>query len=137
LGGPRWSEQRPDTSDVQADVGRRADTTATEDEQSTDSTSEAQSDVGRRADTTTGDGGQGSATTSEVETGADRQADTGPGQRTTHIDPERAESYNSRWNQLKSEFVDDPRGSVRGADQLVGEVLDELEGPVPQPAGRP
>ena len=45
----------------------------------------------------------------------------------TLIEPERAENYNSRWNELKGEFVDDPRGAVRGANGLVGEVLDELE----------
>ena len=43
------------------------------------------------------------------------------------IAPERAERYNSRWNELKSEFVDEPRRAVRGANELVGEVLDELE----------
>ena len=64
---------------------------------------------------------------SRAETAADRQADTGVRQGTTLIAPERADSYNSRWNELKSEFVDEPRRSVRGANELVGEVLDELE----------
>jgi hypothetical protein len=120
------SEQNPDTGETQTDVGRRADTTAGESEQNPD-TGETQTDVGRRADTTAGDGEQSTDTTSEVGTGADRQADTGGSQRATLIEPERAESYNSRWNELKSEFVDDPRAAVRGANQLVGEVLDELE----------
>jgi hypothetical protein len=122
------SEQSADTTgEAQTDVGRRADATAAESEQSADTTGEAQTDVGRRADTTAGDGEQSTDTTSEVGTGADRQADTGGRQRATLIEPERAESYNSRWNELKSEFVDDPRAAVRGANQLVGEVLDELE----------
>ena len=43
------------------------------------------------------------------------------------IPPDRAESYNSRWNELKGEFVDEPSKAVRGANELVGEVLDELE----------
>ena len=43
------------------------------------------------------------------------------------IPPDRAESYNSRWTQLKSDFVDEPSRAVRGANELVGEVLDELE----------
>ena len=47
--------------------------------------------------------------------------------RATLIPAERAESYNSRWNELKGEFVDEPRGAVRRANELVGEVLDELE----------
>ena len=62
-----------------------------------------------------------------AETADDRQADDGARQRTTLIPPERAESYNSRWNELKGEFVDEPRRAVRGANELVGEVLDELE----------
>ena len=58
---------------------------------------------------------------------AEADADRDERQRTTLIAPDHAETYNSRWNQLKSEFVDDPRSAVRGANQLVGEVLDELE----------
>ena len=63
----------------------------------------------------------------EAQTNADRQADTGVRQRTSLIEHERAESYNSRWKELKGEFVDDPRRAVGGANELVGEVLDELE----------
>ena len=66
-------------------------------------------------------------TARRAETAADRQADTGARQGTTLIPPERAESYNSRWIELKSEFVDEPGRAVRGANELVGEVLDELE----------
>ena len=128
LGGPLEDEQTRDTAgEAEADVGRRADTTAGEDERSSDTASEAETDVGRRADTTAGEGEQSPDTATEAQTDADRQADTGAGQRTTLIEPERAESYNSRWNELKSEFVDDPRRAVRGANELVGEVLDELE----------
>jgi hypothetical protein len=61
-----------------------------------------------------------------AETFDDRQADNSR-QPTTLIPAERADSYNSRWNELKSEFVDEPRTAVRGANELVGEVLDELE----------
>ncbi len=45
----------------------------------------------------------------------------------TLIDQEKAESYRGRWKELKGEFVDEPRRAVRGANELVGEVLDELE----------
>jgi hypothetical protein len=153
LGGPLEDEQSRDTaSEAETDVGRRADTTVGEGERSSDRASEAETDVGRRAetavgegerspdaaseaetdvdrraDTTTGEDEQGRDMATEAQTDADRQADTGPGQSTTLIEPERAESYNSRWNELKSEFVDDPRRAVRGANELVGEVLDELE----------
>jgi len=45
----------------------------------------------------------------------------------TLIAEDKAESYRGRWNELKGEFVDEPRRAVRGANELVGEVLDELE----------
>ena len=45
----------------------------------------------------------------------------------TLIAHDKAESYRGRWNELKGEFVDEPRSAVRGANELVGEVLDELE----------
>jgi hypothetical protein len=128
LGGPLEGEQSRDTaSEAETGVGRRADTTAGEGKWSSDTASEAETDVDRRADMTAGGGEQSPDMASEAHTAADRQADTGAGQRTTLIEPERAESYNSRWNELKSEFVDDPRRAVRGANELVGEVLDELE----------
>jgi hypothetical protein len=97
------------------------------DEQSRVTASEAETDAGRRADSTVGDGERSPDTATEAQTNADRQADTGVGQRTSLIEPERAESYNSRWRELKGEFVDDPRGAVRGANELVGEAFAELE----------
>jgi hypothetical protein len=128
LGGPLEDEQSRDTTgEAGADVGRRADTTAGEGERGSDAASEVETDVDRRADTTAGEGEQSSDTATEAQSDAGRQADTDTEQRTTLIEPERAESYNSRWNELKSEFVDDPRRAVRGANELVGEVLDELE----------
>ena len=98
-----------------------------EDEQRRDAASDAETDVGRRADTTAGEGEQSPDTPTETQADADRQADTGAGERTALIEPDRAESYNGRWNELKGEFVDDPRRAVRGANELVGEVLDQLE----------
>jgi hypothetical protein len=121
-------ERRSDmASETETDVGRRADTTAGEGDGSSDMASETETDVDRRADATAGEAEQSRDTATEAQTDADRRADTGVGQRTTLIEPERAEGYNSRWNELKSEFVDDPRSAVRGANELVGEVLDELE----------
>jgi hypothetical protein len=98
-----------------------------DDEQSRDTASEAYTDVGRRADSTAGDGQRSPDTASQARTDADRQAESGVRQRTSLIEPERAESYNSRWKELKGEFVDDPRRAVRGANELIGEMLDELE----------
>ena len=126
LGGPLDDERTRDTaSEAETDVGRRAETTVGEGQRSTNTASRAETEVGRRADT--GDGERSPDTANPPQTDADRQADTGVRQRTTLIEPERAESYNSRWTALKGEFVDDPRRAVRGANELVGEVLDELE----------
>jgi hypothetical protein len=98
-----------------------------EHEQSRDTASEAATEVGRRADSTAGEGERSADTATEAQTDADRQADSGVRQHTSLIESERAEGYDSRWKELKGEFVDDPRGAVRGANELVGEVLDELE----------
>jgi hypothetical protein len=111
LGGPIEDEQTPDTArSTETGDDRQADIVVDEDEQRPD----------RVAD-------EGEQAPSRAETSDDRQADNGARQRTTLIPSERAESYNSRWNELKSEFVDEPRRAVRGANELVGEVLDELE----------
>jgi hypothetical protein len=98
-----------------------------EDEQSRDTASETATEVGRRADSTAGEGERSPDTATEAQTDADRQAESGVRQRTSLIESERAEGYDTRWKELKGEFVDDPRGAVRGANELVGEVLDELE----------
>ena len=55
------------------------------------------------------------------------QAHTGAGQRTTLIEPERAESYNSRWNELKSNSSTIPAVPLRARTCWSAEVLDELE----------
>jgi hypothetical protein len=100
---------------------------AVEDEQSRDMVSESETDAGRRADSAAGEGERSPDAATEAQASADRQADTGVRPRTSLIEPERTESYNSRWKELKGEFVDDPRRAVRGANELVGELLDELE----------
>ncbi|GEL19949.1 hypothetical protein [Pseudonocardia asaccharolytica] len=43
------------------------------------------------------------------------------------IPPERSARYRTEWESLKAGFVDEPRAAVRGADELVGQVLDELQ----------
>ena len=118
-----------DTNETRHDASTAAERLGgpPEDEQSRDTASEAETDVGRRADSTAGEAERSPDMATEAQTNADRQADTGVRQRTSLIEPERAESYNSRWKELKGEFVDDPRRAARGAHELVGEVLDELE----------
>jgi hypothetical protein len=118
LGGPSEGEQTPDTA-------RRAeespDTARTREESPDMARMDAESpETARRAEES-----QDAAPRSE--TAARGQADTGDGQPATLIAPERAEDYNSRWTDLKGQFVDEPRAAVRGANELVGEVLDELE----------
>jgi hypothetical protein len=43
------------------------------------------------------------------------------------IPADRAHDYSSRWDLLKGDFVDEPRRAVRQADELVGELLDEVQ----------
>ena len=116
------------TNETRQDASTAADQGGPlKDDKSRDTANEAKTDVGRRADPTAGEGKRSPDTATQPKTETDRQADTGVRQRTSLIEPERAESYNSRWKELKGEFVDDPRRAVRGANELVGEVLDELE----------
>jgi hypothetical protein len=111
--------------------GRRRETTDTEglDTRATDVKDTG--DVGRSAAERLGGPTEREqreqATPGGAEAGADDQAATAGRERATLIAPERAEAYNSRWNELKGEFVDEPRRAVRGANELVGQVLDELE----------
>ena len=53
--------------------------------------------------------------------------DGASGARERLVPAERADEYSSRWDALKGDFVDEPRRAVRQADELVGEVLDELQ----------
>jgi hypothetical protein len=43
------------------------------------------------------------------------------------VPAERAQDYSSRWDALKGDFVDEPRRAVAQADELVGEVLDDIQ----------
>jgi hypothetical protein len=104
LGGPSERDQSVDTTREQS-----VDTTR---EQSVDTRSETSARRQADPDQTRTD---------------DRRSDAATEQRATLIPPDRAESFNSRWTELKGQFVDEPRGAVRGANELVGEVLDELE----------
>ena len=40
---------------------------------------------------------------------------------------EESARYRSRWDEIQGRFVDDPRGAVREADELVSTVIGELE----------
>jgi hypothetical protein len=120
--GTLGTPQRDDASSAAERLGGPI-----EDEQSADTARRAETGDDRPVDRVADESEQRPDTANRTETAADRQADNGARQRTTLIPAERAESYNSRWNELKSEFVDEPRRAVRGANELVGEVLDELE----------
>jgi len=135
LGGPSETEERLDrTSEEETGARRQADTanmtTDTDTTRGAEVASEADADALRQGDAGQGDADQGvvggADTPRETQRGA-RREETGEGQQATLIPPDRAESYNSRWNELKGEFVDEPSKAVRGANELVGEVLDELE----------
>lgn len=130
LGGPSETEERLDmTSEEETGARRQADTanmtTDTDTTRGAEVASEAEADALRQGDADQGVVG-GADTPRGTQRGA-RREETGEAQQATLIPPDRAESYNSRWNELKGEFVDEPSKAVRGANELVGEVLDELE----------
>jgi hypothetical protein len=135
LGGPIEDEQTADTArradtarSAETSDDRQADTVVEEDEQRPAAASRAEtSDDRQAADRVAEEDAHRPEPARRAETSDGREADNGATQRSTLIPAERAEGYQSRWNELKSEFVDEPRGAVRGANELVGEVLDELE----------
>jgi hypothetical protein len=100
--------------------GIRANDMATEDELQ-ERTPPTGNDVGepgtRDADThgTVSGGGSGTGGTAAGE------------QSPSLIAPDRAVGFQKRWDELKGDFVDDPRHTVQQIDGLVGDVLDELE----------
>ena len=120
----------PGTGETEELGGRRMEVTATEgrDIRATDVSDTGQS-VSSAAERLGGpiERERRQARPSSAEAGADDQVAAAGRDRATLIAPERAEAYNSRWNELKGEFVDEPRRAVRGANELVGQVLDELE----------
>ncbi len=61
-----------------------------------------------------------------AESGAEHRPDHDDEARATLIPHGRSAEYHDRWEALKGGFVDEPRTAVRRADELVGEVLDEL-----------
>ncbi|TDP97506.1 hypothetical protein [Labedaea rhizosphaerae] len=42
------------------------------------------------------------------------------------FDPHEAQELQSRWREVQTAFVDDPRSAVQGADQLVAQVIQSL-----------
>jgi hypothetical protein len=42
------------------------------------------------------------------------------------FDPAVTQRYQARWREVQTDFVDDPRGAVRQADQLVAELMQAL-----------
>ena len=63
----------------------------------------------------------------EAGRGTDRDPDRAGAEREGLIPQDRAGEYTARWEALKGGFVDEPRQAVARADQLVGELLDELQ----------
>jgi hypothetical protein len=70
-------------------------------------------------------------TTEDMSAGTDREDVLELPESGTEAGPLFAEdqsaSYRSRWDEIQGRFVDDPRGAVREADELVSTVIGELE----------
>jgi hypothetical protein len=122
LAATRHRENDPDTHrDTDRDTGgtrfSEVDDTATVDGTAT----------GRSTRDTTG-AGDGTGGDTATDRRAEAVADEGSeGRRERLVPADRAQDYGSRWDALKGDFVDEPRRAVRQADELVGELLDEIQ----------
>jgi hypothetical protein len=70
-------------------------------------------------------GADGTVAAAAASAGVSR-TEASSGDRERLVTVERAHSYGSRWDDVKGDFVDEPRQAVAKADALVGELLDEL-----------
>ncbi len=113
-GGPRDDVSDHIRDDLAAGKPATASTTGTEAGMTDD----------RARDTQARDAGTTPAATGRHEHAA---GDVDDGDRAQLVAPDRAESYGTRWDSVKGEFVDEPRRAVADADALVGELLDELQ----------
>jgi hypothetical protein len=56
----------------------------------------------------------------------DRVSEPTPTSDDAFIDAKQRVTFRTRWEQLQSRFVDEPRDAVKGADDLVSEVLQRI-----------
>jgi hypothetical protein len=64
--------------------------------------------------------------TDDVERATDERDDTATGEATPLLPDAESESYRSRWQDIQTRFVDEPRGAVEEADALVAELMKRL-----------
>jgi hypothetical protein len=67
---------------------------------------------------------QQSAAQQEAASSSEQQDETGGAE--TLIPPDEADSFRSRWDEVQTGFVDDPRRAVEDANQLVDEVTSRV-----------
>ncbi|WP_051844890.1 hypothetical protein [Streptomyces globisporus] len=71
--------------------------------------------------------GSGTDVGSGTEVGTSTDAGPGTGEELPRLlDAEADEAFRTRWHEIQSRFVDDPRGAVHEADELVNEVIRRL-----------
>jgi hypothetical protein len=88
--------------------------------------------AGSTAGATAGTSGDTAGDTAAADRRAEAVADEADeshsaGGRERLVPADRAHDYSSRWDALKGDFVDEPRRAVAQADDLVGELLDEIQ----------
>ena len=66
-----------------------------------------------------------SGTTAEPRSAVEPDAPSGAGPEPL-FEPADAERYRQRWHTVQASFVDEPRAAVEQADQLVGQVIQQL-----------
>ncbi|MCD2192138.1 hypothetical protein LQ327_01860 [Actinomycetospora endophytica] len=98
--------------------------------ETTDTTHDDRRDDRRGDDDRRDEGGRdeepGRYTRQHGERAGQHDHDASDAERVRVLDPSASERLRSRWQEVQAGFVDEPRQSVTEADQLVGEVLDEV-----------
>jgi hypothetical protein len=65
-------------------------------------------------------------TDEERQTATGATAGTATAERQSLFEASQAATYSTRWEEIQSRFVDEPEDSVRKADELVNEVIQDL-----------
>jgi hypothetical protein len=126
LGGRRddLADRRDDLADRRDDLADRREDRR--DDRPDAGHADARHDGPGATDTRRDDDGPGRYTRQHGDHAGQHDHDAKDDQGVSVLDPTASERLRNRWQEVQAGFVDEPRQSVTEADQLVGEVLDEV-----------
>jgi hypothetical protein len=123
--GARHADPRPD---AQGGVGRQDQRSSPDSEwlEPTDSRGAGSDRTQSRSETQTQSQRTQAAHTEDDRSHGDRTQRGTASDLPALVPGDRAEDYRRRWESVKAGFVDEPRGAVKDANELVGRVLDDV-----------